>query len=72
MRCECDWTFHRGRACGNEAADHGAVRTSPELCMVCLYVCCREADDVTDDVEAVNNETLNEVSQPNDDPLPLT
>jgi hypothetical protein len=62
-RCECDWgPWHRGRPCPNEAADHGDVRTSPELCLQCLYVCCKERDDAEDppdlrseryDVEAV-------------------
>lgn len=47
-RCECDWVAHQRRPCTNEAADHGAVRTSPQLCMPCLYVCCAEADDVAE------------------------
>ncbi len=45
MKCECDWKFHQGRPCRNRAAEHGAVRTSPALCQVCLYVCCAERED---------------------------
>ena len=43
--CECDWKNcgHKGRE--YPAADHGSVRTSPEYCMACLYVCCAERDD---------------------------
>jgi hypothetical protein len=46
--CECEWKAHEGRPCHNPPADHGAVRTSPELCMPCLYVCCAEEDDEID------------------------
>lgn len=48
--CECDWKGcgHKGRVV--EAADHGdGIRTSPELCMVCLFVCCGERDDEMDE-----------------------
>lgn len=46
--CECDWKYcgHKGRRV--EAADLSPVRTSPELCMVCLHVCCAERDDEED------------------------
>jgi len=47
-RCECDWIYHAGIPCGTPAADHDTVRTSPELCMQCLYVCCSERENVED------------------------
>lgn len=46
--CECDWTWHRGQPCPTPAADHGTVRTSPELCMQCLFVCCGDREDQED------------------------
>jgi hypothetical protein len=48
--CECDWKYHQGQPCPAEAHDHGpGVRTSPELCMQCLFVCCGEREDEEDD-----------------------
>lgn len=48
VMCECDWEYHQGTPCPNEAWDHGSVRTSPQLCMPCLHVCCGERDDAED------------------------
>jgi hypothetical protein len=43
--CECTWRYcgHKDRKV--EAADHGDVQTSPQLCMACLFVCCAEEED---------------------------
>lgn len=47
--CECDWKNcgHKGRVV--PAADHGDVRTSPELCMACLFCCEGEREDEMDE-----------------------
>lgn len=49
--CECDWKNcgHKGKTV--EAADHGSVRTSPELCLQCLWCCEAERDDEMDERE---------------------
>lgn len=46
--CECDWKncHHQDRTV--PAADHGTVRTSPELCMACLFCCEGEREDERD------------------------
>jgi len=49
MKCECDWKYHEGRPCPNEAADHGHVKVSPALCIPCLYLCEKERDEETDE-----------------------
>lgn len=48
-KCECDWKncHHKGRT-DVEAADFSGVRTSPELCMMCLFCCEGERDDELD------------------------
>ena len=49
-QCECDFdpafhraknarTGHTGDRCQNAPADHGNVRSSPALCMGCLFGC---------------------------------
>jgi hypothetical protein len=49
--CECDWPNcgHKGRTV--PTADHGDnIRTSPELCTACLFVCEGEREDEMDDL----------------------
>lgn len=55
--CECDWRncHHKGRVV--PAHDHGNVRSSPELCMMCLHCCEGERDDELD-AAAVPRELL--------------
>lgn len=47
-RCECDWKFHEGDPCGNDAAEYDDLIVSPALCVPCLHVCCGERDDELD------------------------
>lgn len=45
--CECDWTQeHKGKQCKNPPAEFEGGKTSPVLCMACLYCCCAESDEV--------------------------
>jgi hypothetical protein len=44
--CRCDWTFHRGRECGNQLPAVGRVLIETQLCTPCLHSCQAEREEV--------------------------